>query len=137
MFLEAINSRFFQSNKKKLKTILDSRLNSTNNPSGLEEYVDILQVQQLLLDSTPSTLTSTSTITTSNATVNSTNSIGISRHRPRVNIQKASEYSTTMANNTTVCPSTPSAQLQGTSISIMLKIIHFGKFSATNHLNKI
>lgn len=92
--------------------ITDSRLNSTTNPSGLEEYVDILQVQQLLLDSTPTSL-ATSTTTTSNSCLsNSTvNSCGTQRYRPRVNIQKAAEYSTTMANSIGV--STPSAQLQG------------------------
>lgn len=92
----------------------DSRLNSTANPSGLEEYVDILQVQQLLLDSTPSTL-ATSTATTSNSCISNSavNSSGAFRHRPRVNIQKAAEYSTTtMANS--IGASTPSAQLQGT-----------------------
>lgn len=108
-------------------TIKDSRLNNAANPSGLEEYVDILQVQQLLLDSTPSTSSATTSIacTTSNATTNSINSTaGATRHhRPRVNIQKATEYSTTMTNTT--CPSstttpatatTPSAQLQGTCV---------------------
>ena len=47
--------------------------------TGLDEYVDILQVQQLLLDTSPCT---TSTATTSTA-----------RPRPRVNVQKAAEYS--------------------------------------------
>lgn len=94
-------------------TIKDSRLNSTVNPSGLEEYVDILQVQQLLLDSTPSTMAPASAATTNSCASNATTiSNGAQRHRPRVNIQKATEYSTTMAN--TGCPSTPSAQLQGT-----------------------
>lgn len=92
---------------------IDSRLNVTTNPSGLEEYVDILQVQQLLLDSTPSTL-ATSTATTSNSCLSNAtvNSCGVPRYRPRVNIQKATEYSTTMANST-IGASTPSAQLQG------------------------
>lgn len=94
--------------------IEDSRLNSTSNPTGLEEYVDILQVQQLLLDSTPSSLISTPTTSSScvsNAAANL--ATGAQRHRPRVNIQKAAEYSTTMAN-TACSASTPSAQLQGT-----------------------
>lgn len=50
-----------------------------SNVSGLDEYVDILQVQQLLLDSSPSTST-----TTTGSTV---------RPRPKVNLQKAAEYS--------------------------------------------
>lgn len=52
---------------------------TANNSSGLDEYVDILQVQQLLLDSSPSTSTSATTST--------------SRPRPRLNVQKAAEYS--------------------------------------------
>lgn len=57
-----------------------------NNTTGLDEYVDILQVQQLLLDSSPST-----------SCIPSTSS---SRVRPKVNLQKASEYSTqTQGNN--------------------------------------
>ncbi len=52
---------------------------TANSSSGLDEYVDILQVQQLLLDSSPSTSTSATTST--------------SRPRPRLNVQKAAEYS--------------------------------------------
>lgn len=82
-----------------------SRLNANNNPAGLEEYVDILQVQQLLLDSTSSP-TNPSTSSSSAANVSCT-----ARHRPRVNIQKATEYSTTtMANATNGLTTTPSTQ---------------------------
>lgn len=52
---------------------------TANSSTGLDEYVDILQVQQLLLDSSPSTSTSATTST--------------SRPRPRLNVQKAAEYS--------------------------------------------
>lgn len=52
---------------------------TASSSSGLDEYVDILQVQQLLLDSSPSTSTSATTST--------------SRPRPRLNVQKAAEYS--------------------------------------------
>lgn len=86
-------------------------MNASTNPSGLEEYVDILQVQQLLLDSTPSSLSTTIT-TSSNSCVSNatTNSNGTQRNRPRVNIQKAAEYSTNMGN---MGASTPNTQLQG------------------------
>lgn len=52
-----------------------------NNPAA-DEYVDIFQVQQLLLDS--------STSTASAASVSSHNSMP----KPKVNLQKAIEYST-------------------------------------------
>lgn len=105
--------------KKKFVFFKDTRLNNAANSSGLEEYVDILQVQQLLLDSTPSTM-ATSTVTTSNSCVSNSNPNGTQqRHRPRVNIQKATEYSTTMAN--TACPSTPSVQHQGTPKNLIIK----------------
>ncbi|XP_055676675.1 mucin-19 isoform X3 [Lutzomyia longipalpis] len=63
-----------------------SCLGNTTGPSGagLDEYVDILQVQQLLLDSTPPTGVSTGTTNTTSNT---------SKARPRVNLQKAAEYS--------------------------------------------
>lgn len=70
-----------------------SRLNATNT-TGLDEYVDILQVQQLLLDSSSSIATSSSASTIpaiSPATSTATSSAA--RHRPRVNIQKATDYS--------------------------------------------
>lgn len=70
---------------------LGTRLNATN-ATGLDEYVDILQVQQLLLDSSVTPLTNSASAATSTA-----------RHRPRVNIQKASEYSS----------GTTTAQVQG------------------------
>ncbi|GAB0093063.1 flocculation protein FLO11-like [Sergentomyia squamirostris] len=64
----------------------DSCLANSTGPTGagLDEYVDILQVQQLLLDSTPSTGNPTSTSSTSSNS---------SKSRPRVNLQKATEYS--------------------------------------------
>lgn len=131
---QAINThkKFILQNKrtfayKQTHAIKDSRLNNSANPSGLEEYVDILQVQSLLLDSTPSTSNAaTSNACTSNATTIATNSTGggaTRHHRPRVNIQKAAEYSTATMANSTACPTstttaatatTPSAQLQGT-----------------------
>lgn len=63
-----------------------SCLNNSAGPTGagLDEYVDILQVQQLLLDSTPATGANTG------PTNNTTNT---SKARPRVNLQKAAEYS--------------------------------------------
>lgn len=78
-----------------------SKLNVANNTAGLEEYVDILQVQQLLLDSTSSTLatsTAASSATTTNSSNTAANALNTARHRPRVNIQKATEYSSSMAN---------------------------------------
>lgn len=101
--------------------------NRTNPNASLDEYVDILQVQQLLLEnssnSTPSvgppapsapappSLTSTngcsissSTTTTLSTAIGGTSSTAsTAKNRPKVNVQKASEYSTA-AN-----------QLQGTS----------------------
>lgn len=88
-------------------------MNANNNPAGLEEYVDILQVQQLLLDST----SASSTTTTSNPSTSSSSAVNVSgtaRHRPRVNIQKATEYSTTISNATNgPTTTTSSAQIQG------------------------
>lgn len=69
-----------------------SKLNVPNNSAGLEEYVDILQVQQLLLDSTAPQPPS------ANASNTAANALNAARHRPRVNIQKAAEYSTSMVN---------------------------------------
>lgn len=60
-----------------------SGLNTTS--AALEEYVDILSVQQLLLD-TPTTSTLTSGLGTSAIG-------GVQKPRPRLNVQKAVEYS--------------------------------------------
>lgn len=72
-----------------------SRLNATNT-TGLDEYVDILQVQQLLLDSSSSIATSSSASLSTITAVppaTSTATSSAARHRPRVNIQKATDYS--------------------------------------------
>lgn len=53
--------------------------------TGLDEYVDILQVQQLLLDSSSSS--------SQQAPSTSTGSVSSNRQRPKINLQKASEYS--------------------------------------------
>lgn len=63
--------------------ILGSQRSSTSNSSGLEEYVDILQVQQLLLDSSTTNGISTTT----------------SRSRPKVSVQKAAEHFTQFQGN--------------------------------------
>jgi hypothetical protein len=72
---------------------------SGSSHNQLEEYVDILQVQQLLLENSSASTSSSSTVNTvsystppsSSATTAST-SKNI-QSRPRVNLQKASEYS--------------------------------------------
>lgn len=56
-----------------------SRSKNLPSSAGLDEYVDILQVQQLLLDSSTATGVSSTCTTT--------------RPRPRLNVQKATEYS--------------------------------------------
>lgn len=69
-------------------------------PTALEEYVDILSVQQLLLD-TPNTATSTGTAATTSGVVGGVglnaggggNGVGVQKSRPRLNVQKAVEYS--------------------------------------------
>lgn len=89
-----------------------SKLNVPNNSAGLEEYVDILQVQQLLLDSTSTTTAPTNS---SNTAANASNA---ARHRPRVNIQRATEYSSSMANVS--CAST---HLQGEQERNLLEVV--------------
>lgn len=89
----------------------DSRPNPISAQSSLDEYVDILQVQQLLLEnsnsnsnsaasSSPCT-TATSTVPTNTSysssvmtpTPSSSVVAAASKNRPRVNLQKAAEYS--------------------------------------------
>lgn len=73
-----------------------TRLNPANT-TGLDEYVDILQVQQLLLDSSaPLPSSSSTTASTSSAYLPGANNAAL-KCRPRVNIQKASDYSTAVA----------------------------------------
>ncbi|XP_055852922.1 uncharacterized protein LOC129916802 isoform X3 [Episyrphus balteatus] len=64
-----------------------SVLPHSSTGSGLDEYVDILQVQQLLLDS--SSATSSGATST---TISSSQSLPKPLPRPRINLQKASEY---------------------------------------------
>jgi GTP cyclohydrolase FolE2 len=72
---------------------------SSSSQNNLEEYVDILQVQQLLLENSTASTSSSSTVNTvsystppaTSATTPSTSKN--SQSRPRVNLQKASEYS--------------------------------------------
>lgn len=103
-----------------------SRLNSTSNASGLDEYVDILQVQQLLLDSSsssPSTIAAVTPATSSGGQLQNSAACTsyTARHRPRVNIQKANEYSSLIANTATASTTavasgavtTPTTQIQG------------------------
>jgi hypothetical protein len=59
-------------------------------PTSLDEYVDILQVQQLLLENSS---TNTNSIGTISAASNPTSSSSGNKIRPKVNLQKASEYS--------------------------------------------
>lgn len=67
---------------------------ATIPPVELDEYVDILQVQQLLLDSSSS---SNSQVTTAPPSQNSVGgSTHIAKPRPRLNMQKASEYAAQM-----------------------------------------
>lgn len=89
-----------------------SKLNVPNNSAGLEEYVDILQVQQLLLDSTSTTIAPT------NPSNTAANALNAARHRPRVNIQRAAEYSSSMANVS--CAST---HLQGEQEQNLLDLV--------------
>lgn len=91
---------------------LGARLNTTNT-TGLDEYVDILQVQQLLLDSsaTPSTSGATSSSAASAAAT--------AKHRPRVNIQKATDYTAASVAGTACTTATASmAQVQGEIIQM-------------------
>lgn len=58
-----------------------NRPGTSSTPSGgLDEYVDILQVQQLLLESSSNTATTIASTST------------VAKPRPRVNLQKAAEY---------------------------------------------
>ncbi|XP_037922838.1 mucin-5AC isoform X3 [Hermetia illucens] len=58
-----------------------NRPGTSSTPSGgLDEYVDILQVQQLLLESSSNTATTVASTST------------VAKPRPRVNLQKAAEY---------------------------------------------
>jgi hypothetical protein len=72
---------------------------STSSQNQLEEYVDILQVQQLLLENSTASTSSSSTVNTvsysSPASTNSTtpSTSKNSQSRPRVNVQKAAEFS--------------------------------------------
>ncbi|CRK99205.1 CLUMA_CG012492, isoform A [Clunio marinus] len=71
----------------------------SSSQNQLEEYVDILQVQQLLLENSTASASTSSTINTvsytaspsSSATTPSTVTKNI-QSRPRVNLQKAAEY---------------------------------------------
>lgn len=63
-----------------------------NSSVALEEYVDILSVQQLLLD-TPTTTSSLAGHSSSSGTH------GVSKPRPRLNVQKAVEYSTVVGSH--------------------------------------
>lgn len=63
-----------------------------NSSVALEEYVDILSVQQLLLD-TPTTTSSLAGHSSSSGTH------GLSKPRPRLNVQKAVEYSTVVGSH--------------------------------------
>jgi hypothetical protein len=75
---------------------------SSSSQNQLEEYVDILQVQQLLLENSTTSSTSSTTVNTTSysspvssiTTTASTSSSSKSlQNRPRVNLQKAVEYS--------------------------------------------
>lgn len=72
---------------------------SSSSQNQLEEYVDILQVQQLLLEnSTASTSTSSTVNTVSYSSPASTSTLTASpsknlQARPKVNLQKAAEFS--------------------------------------------
>lgn len=102
-------------------SVVGTRLNATNT-TGLDEYVDILQVQQLLLDSSSSMGPAASAIASSSAVSNNAAAIASAtsrNHRPRVNIQKASDYSTSLLSSTTTAsglagasaiPTTPQVQ---------------------------
>ncbi|XP_055910821.1 uncharacterized protein DDB_G0271670-like [Eupeodes corollae] len=70
------------------RTVLPSH---TSTGSGLDEYVDILQVQQLLLDSSSGSSSGTSTSSTA-AAISSSQYLPKPLPRPRINLQKASEY---------------------------------------------
>ncbi|XP_055852921.1 dendritic arbor reduction protein 1 isoform X2 [Episyrphus balteatus] len=81
-----------------------SVLPHSSTGSGLDEYVDILQVQQLLLDS--SSATSSGATST---TISSSQSLPKPLPRPRINLQKASEYAAQIQGG--VAPGTPSAAM--------------------------
>lgn len=76
---------------------------STSSQNQLEEYVDILQVQQLLLENSTASLSSASTVNTASySSPASTTTIPSSsknlQTRPRVNLQKAAEFSQVQGN---------------------------------------
>ncbi|XP_037922837.1 alpha-protein kinase 1 isoform X2 [Hermetia illucens] len=75
-----------------------NRPGTSSTPSGgLDEYVDILQVQQLLLESSSNTATTVASTST------------VAKPRPRVNLQKAAEYAAQVQGG--VAPGTPSAAM--------------------------
>jgi la-related protein 1 len=73
-------------------------VNNRSNGPNLDEYVDILQVQQLLLEnsSNPGAATSQANSTLSppsTSTPSTTANSSSIKSRPKVNVQKAAEYS--------------------------------------------
>lgn len=87
---------------------------TANSSTGLDEYVDILQVQQLLLDSSPSTSTSATTST--------------SRPRPRLNVQKAAEYSSQVQGTIYMKLTNIIRLLHMTEIILFCKLVKYNKF---------
>lgn len=69
---------------------------SSSSQNQLEEYVDILQVQQLLLENSTASSSSSSTVNTASytspASITTPSSSKNLQPRPRVNLQKAAEF---------------------------------------------
>lgn len=70
---------------------------SSSSQNQLEEYVDILQVQQLLLENSTASSSSSSTVNTASysspaSTTTPSSSSKNLQSRPRVNLQKAAEF---------------------------------------------
>lgn len=75
---------------------------STSGTNSLDEYVDITQVQQLLLEnSLQSTSTSSSTTTSTLTTTTNSSSSSSKLSRPRINLQKAVEFSSQLQSKYT------------------------------------
>jgi hypothetical protein len=76
---------------------------SSTSQNQLEEYVDILQVQQLLLDNSTVSTSSSSTVNTASYTSPASTAMTSSasknlQSRPRVNLQKAAEFAQVQGN---------------------------------------
>jgi hypothetical protein len=93
--LEILMKKIFKGNRSNPALISSS----SSSQNQLEEYVDILQVQQLLLENSTASTSSSSTVNTvsysSPASTSASTTPSSSKNiqsRPRVNLQKAAEF---------------------------------------------